>query len=168
MLQEFHIEIRDKKRVENVKADHLSWLPTDGEAKDPLLINEYFSDEQLFQIITHTNTSAPWYADIVNYLATIKIPSYWSSIDRNKFFRNVRYFSWKNPYLFKYFPDQVVRWCVPEEKVKSVIEFYYSQACNGHFHHAKLLQRSCKVGFIGPLYFMMFIHFARLAIDANV
>ena len=37
LLQEFNIEIRDKKRVENVVADHLSRLPTDGEAKYPFL-----------------------------------------------------------------------------------------------------------------------------------
>ena len=56
LLQEFHIKIRDKKGVENVVADHLSRLPIDGEVKDPLLINEQFPDEQLFQIMTHTNT----------------------------------------------------------------------------------------------------------------
>ncbi|GFS29781.1 hypothetical protein Acr_00g0008430 [Actinidia rufa] len=49
LLQEFNIEIRDKKGVKNVVADHLSRLPTDGEAKDPLPINEYFPDEQLFK-----------------------------------------------------------------------------------------------------------------------
>ena len=84
--------MRDKKRVKNVVADHLSRLPTDGEAKDPLPINEHFLDEQLFQITTHTNTLTSWYADITNYLATGKIPLHWSSIDKKKFFRNVRYF----------------------------------------------------------------------------
>ena len=61
-MQEFNIEIRDKKGVENVVADHLSRLSTEREAKDPLPINEHFPDEQLFQITTHTNPSAPWYA----------------------------------------------------------------------------------------------------------
>ncbi|GFS36417.1 hypothetical protein Acr_00g0045820 [Actinidia rufa] len=69
-LQEFNIEIRDKKGVKNVIADHLSRLPTNGEANDTLPINEYFPDEQLFQITAHTNPSLPWFADIANYLAT--------------------------------------------------------------------------------------------------
>ena len=68
MSQEFDIEIIDKKGVKNVVANHLSRLPTDREAKDPLPINEHFLDEQLFQIIAHTNTSALWYVDITNYL----------------------------------------------------------------------------------------------------
>ena len=58
-MQEFNNEIRDKKVVENVVADHLSRLPINGEAKDPLPINEHFPYEQLFQIIAHTNTSVP-------------------------------------------------------------------------------------------------------------
>ena len=90
-MQEFHIEIRNKKWVKNVVVDHLSRLPTNGEAKDPLPINEHFLDEQLFQITAHPNTLAPWYADIANYLVTGRIPSHWSSIDRI-FFKNVRYF----------------------------------------------------------------------------
>ena len=53
LLQEFYIKIK-----ENVVANHLWRLPTDGEAKDLLPINEHFSDEQLFQITTHTNILA--------------------------------------------------------------------------------------------------------------
>ncbi|XP_057497372.1 uncharacterized protein LOC130782092, partial [Actinidia eriantha] len=82
LLQEFNIEIRDKKGVENAVADHLSRLPTDGKTNDTLPINEYFPDEQLFQITAHTNTSIPWFADIANYLVTGRIPLHWSSIDR--------------------------------------------------------------------------------------
>ena len=105
LLQEFNIEIRSKKGVENVVVDHLLRLPTDGEAKKPLHINEHFFDEQLFQITAYANTSVPWYADIANYLATGRIPLHWSSVDRKNVFRHVRYFSWDDPYLCKYCPD---------------------------------------------------------------
>ena len=70
MFPKFNIEIRDKKKVENVVDDYLLPLPTDEKAKNSLPINEHFFDEQLFQITTHTNTSEPLYADIANYLAT--------------------------------------------------------------------------------------------------
>ena len=91
-----------------------------GKPKTPLPIDEHFSDKKLFQIITHMNTLAPWYADNANYLATSRIPSHWSSIDRKKFFRNVRYFSREDPYSFKYCPDQIIRWCVPDDEVKNI------------------------------------------------
>ncbi|XP_057487288.1 uncharacterized protein LOC130773354 [Actinidia eriantha] len=153
LLQEFHIEIRDKKGVENVVADHLSRLPTDGDAQDHLPINEHFPDEQLFYAHTVTQFMTPWYADIANYLATGKIPSHWSSIDRKKFFRHVRYFSWEDPYLFKYCPDQVIRRCVPEDEVKSVIEFCHSQACGGHFSSRKTTAKILQSGFYWPTMF---------------
>jgi hypothetical protein len=54
LLQEFDIEIRDKKGSENVVADHLSRLVVDF-------------NEQLMHI---SQIPTPWFADIVNYLVT--------------------------------------------------------------------------------------------------
>ena len=45
LLQEFDLEIRDKKGVENVVADHLSRVP--NAPSDELPINDNFPDEQL-------------------------------------------------------------------------------------------------------------------------
>lgn len=60
LLQEFDLEIRDRKGSEKVVADHLSRL--ESEPSYPIKeINEVFSDEMLFQIIT-----TPWYANYVN------------------------------------------------------------------------------------------------------
>ena len=47
LLQEFNLSIKDKKGVENVIADHLSWLSSDVPS-DPTPIDEYFVVEQLF------------------------------------------------------------------------------------------------------------------------
>ena len=49
----------------------------------------------------------PWYANIVNYLATSKMPCDWSSQDKKKFLIEVRNFYWDDPYLFKYCSDQI-------------------------------------------------------------
>ena len=66
LLQEFDLEIRDKKSSENVVADHLSRLiiPIASE-EDSLPLSESFLDEQL--LVVQINT--PWFADFVNYLA---------------------------------------------------------------------------------------------------
>jgi len=67
LLQEFDLEIHDnKKRAENVVADHLSRLVV-GFSSDLLPVLETFLDEQLMSI---SLTTVPWYADIVNYLVT--------------------------------------------------------------------------------------------------
>ncbi|KAM1961903.1 hypothetical protein FF1_022008 [Malus domestica] len=57
LLQEFDIEIRDKKGSENVVADHLSRMVHNEES---LPIAETFLDEQLLSI----KVSEPWYADL--------------------------------------------------------------------------------------------------------
>jgi len=63
LLQEFDLKIQDKRGIENVVDDNLSWIPN-----APLiqaLINEDFPDEHILAIFKE-----PWYADLVNYLAT--------------------------------------------------------------------------------------------------
>ncbi|KAM1052768.1 hypothetical protein ACFX2J_000354 [Malus domestica] len=68
LLQEFDIEIRDKKGSENMMADHLSRMMHNEES---LPIAETFPNEQLMSI----KVSEPWYADLVNFLVSKRIPS---------------------------------------------------------------------------------------------
>ena len=65
LLQEFNMDIRDKRGSENMVADHLSRLEFDKGIEDPTKIEESFPDEQLLVV----EASLPWYADIVNFLA---------------------------------------------------------------------------------------------------
>ena len=53
MLQEFDMEIRDKKGIENLVADHLSRIKLEKENETTPPINENFPDEQLFAYIVH-------------------------------------------------------------------------------------------------------------------
>jgi len=71
LLQEFDLEIRDKKGIENVSANHLSRIPNSPCIELP--INDNFPDEQLLVAFKE-----PWFTDIVNYLVTNQTPSYWS------------------------------------------------------------------------------------------
>ena len=65
LLQEFDLEIKDKKGSGNVIADHLSRLEITTRNEKGTKIVEIFPDEQLFLLSVQT----PWYADIINYLA---------------------------------------------------------------------------------------------------
>ncbi|CAN6576829.1 unnamed protein product [Malus baccata var. baccata] len=84
LLQEFDIEIRDKKGSENVVADHLSRMVHNEES---LRILETFPDEQLLSI----KVSAPWYADIVNFLVSKRIPSEFTRHQRDKLRHDARF-----------------------------------------------------------------------------
>ncbi|XP_052204012.1 uncharacterized protein LOC127809288, partial [Diospyros lotus] len=124
----FNIEIKDKKGVENVVADHLSRLPCQDLNLDKEPIRDTFPDEQLF-LINDTSTSVtPWYADLANYLATSLIPNHWTKLDKQKFFRKVRTYFWDDPYLFKYCADQILRRCIPEHEQQSVLNFCHTLA----------------------------------------
>ena len=70
LLQEFDLEINDKKGSDNVIADHLSRLEMNAGKEKGTEITENFPDEQLFLLPVQT----PWYADIINYLACGVLP----------------------------------------------------------------------------------------------
>ena len=69
MLQQFDLEIRDKKGSENVVVDHFSRLEL-SEQRDRACIQKMFLDEQLMRV----EATMPWYADYVNYLACKLLP----------------------------------------------------------------------------------------------
>ncbi|CAL9025924.1 unnamed protein product [Prunus brigantina] len=110
LLQEFDLEIKDKKGSENVVADHLSRLVhVSNEEEDSFPLRESFPDEQLFSICALNSLNPlPWFADIVNYLCTNELPTGLSTFQRNKLRKQARYYFWDDPYLFKHCPDQVV------------------------------------------------------------
>ncbi|KAL6340770.1 hypothetical protein AAG906_027963 [Vitis piasezkii] len=60
LLQEFNLQIKDKKGVENVVANHLSRLAIAHNSNESLMLLE----------------NAPWYAHIANYLVLGEVPNY--------------------------------------------------------------------------------------------
>ena len=92
LLQEFNLQIKDKKGVENVDADHLSRLTIAHNTHDPP-INDEFLEESLLLV-----ESTPWYAHIANYFATGEVPTNWKVQDRNFFsLQKFTHFIGKNP-----------------------------------------------------------------------
>ena len=80
LLQEFNLQIRDKKGVENVVADHLSRLTIAHKTHNPP-INDEFPEESLLLV-----ENTPWYAHIANYLATGELTADWKAQDKKFFF----------------------------------------------------------------------------------
>ena len=108
LLQVFNLQIRDKKGVENVVANHLSRLTIVHNTHNPL-INDEFPEESLLLV-----EKAPWYAHIANYLATGELPADWKAQDKKFFFAKIHSYYWEEPFLYKYCADQIIRRCVPE------------------------------------------------------
>ncbi|CAN6695303.1 unnamed protein product [Malus baccata var. baccata] len=150
LLQEFDLEILDKKGRENVVADHLSRLVNAStDEADSLPLQESFPDEQLLAV-TH---QVPWYADIANYLASGEIPSEFSYQQRKKFLSTVKHYFWDEPYLFKHCQDQIIRRCVPLEEQESILKFAHHYACGGHFGPRRTAAKILQSGFFWPSLF---------------
>jgi hypothetical protein len=147
LLQEFDILIKDKKGTKNVVVDHLLRLTKDS-TSDITQINDYFPGESLLSI-----SIMSWFANIVNFLAIGDLPAHWSIQDKRKFLNEVKNFYWNDLYLFKYYPDQIFRRCIPSNEVSSVIKFCYSEACGGHFSSKKTTAKILQCGFYWPTMF---------------
>ncbi|CAN6562526.1 unnamed protein product [Malus baccata var. baccata] len=146
LLQEFDIEIRNKKGSENVVADHLSRMVHNEES---LPIVETFPDEQLLSI----KVSEPWYADLVNFLVSKQIPSTFTRHQRDKLRHDARFYVWDDPYLWKFCPDQIVRRCVHDSEFRSILSFCHTYACGGHFGTQRTALKVLQCGFYWPSIF---------------
>ncbi|GJR09356.1 reverse transcriptase domain-containing protein [Tanacetum coccineum] len=126
LLQEFDIEIRDKKGAENLAADHLSRLENPHQDKlENKEINEAFPLETLGSIALQ-DQSTPWFADFANYHAGKFVIKGMTSQQKNKFFKDVKHYFWDDPFLFKICADQVIRRCVSGQEALDILKACHS------------------------------------------
>ncbi|XP_070047367.1 uncharacterized protein [Nicotiana tomentosiformis] len=104
LLQEFDLEIIDRKGSDNQVADHLSPLEEEGRPHDGLEINDSFPDEQILFVSLN---GMPWFTDVANFLVTGIVPSELSSNQRKKLKWDSLDYFWDKPYLFKMCNDGV-------------------------------------------------------------
>ncbi|RDY05494.1 Retrovirus-related Pol polyprotein from transposon 17.6, partial [Mucuna pruriens] len=114
LLQEFNIEIRDKKGTENSVANQLSRIERED---DPMPIKDEFLNEQLLHITTPT----PWFADICNFVAASQFPPKASRLYRERLQNDAKYYIWDDPYLWRLCNDQVIRRCILNVEINSVL-----------------------------------------------
>ena len=145
LLQEFDLEIKDKKGSKNWVADHLSWLHTTSSSE----ICDKFPDEQLLAVAT----KVPWFAHIFNYLVIKSVPDYWNTHQKKKFSDDIRYYFWGEPQLFRVGADHISRWCVPEEEQEHIISMCHSSLSWGHFASRKTRAKVLQSGFYWPTLF---------------
>ncbi|GJU48532.1 reverse transcriptase domain-containing protein [Tanacetum coccineum] len=150
LLQEFDIEIRDKKGAENLAADHLSRLenPHQNEFENKE-ITETFPLETLGSVALR-NDSTPWFADFANYHAGNFIVKGMSSQQKNKFFKDVKHYFWDDPFLFKICADQVIRRCVSGQEAFDILKACHSGPTGGHYGANYTAKKIFDSGFYWP------------------
>ncbi|GKE64340.1 hypothetical protein Tco_1518501 [Tanacetum coccineum] len=88
LLQEFDIEIKDRKGTKNVAADHLSRIKKE-ETSDDSEVDDNFPGETLMEINTKDDL---WFADFANYLVSDIIPKGMTYQQKNKFFSDIKHY----------------------------------------------------------------------------
>jgi hypothetical protein len=125
LLQEFDVEIRDKKGVENVVADHLSWMNRGHDDKEPI---EYkMRDDHLYRVLDK-NT---WMIDIIQAIRKMPLDHLDKNSQKKIISESKKYF-WDAPYLIKLGNDGVTRRCVPREEMVEILRKCHSAEYGGH------------------------------------
>ncbi|GJY80327.1 reverse transcriptase domain-containing protein [Tanacetum coccineum] len=150
LLQEFDIEIRDKKGAENLAADHLSRLENPHQDKfENKEINEAFPLETLGSIALKDDNT-PWFADFANYHAGKFVIKGMTSQQKNKFFKDVKHYFWDDPFLFKICADQVIRRCVSGQEALDILKACHSGPTGGHYGANYTARKVFDSGFYWP------------------
>ncbi|GKC32683.1 hypothetical protein Tco_1039977 [Tanacetum coccineum] len=130
LLQEFDIEIRDKKGVKNLTADHLSQLESPDLGKlTRAEIRDLFSKEQLMLIFN--KKKKPWYANFANYLASKVLPFRSTRQEKQKFFSDLKHYFWDEPFLFKQYTNQIIQRCVSGNEASQTLRHCHSGPSGG-------------------------------------
>ena len=97
LLQEFDLQIVDRKGEDNPVADNLSRM--EDVLHDPIPVNDSFLDEQL-AVVKVQSYSDPWFADYANFIVAKFLPPGFTFQQRKKFFTDLRHYFWDDPHLY--------------------------------------------------------------------
>lgn len=148
LLQEFDLEIRDKKGTENTVADHLSRLEKMDETDEKRPIKDLFADEHILAV-----TVMPWFADFANYMVGRTIPCDFNSQQRKKFLHDCKSYVWDEPFLYKRGVDGLLRRCVPEDEQEKVLWHCHDSSYGGHFSGDRTAAKVLQSGLFWPTLF---------------
>ncbi|GKD45205.1 reverse transcriptase domain-containing protein [Tanacetum coccineum] len=143
LLQEFDIEIKDKKGTKNVATDHLSRIDND-ETSDDVEINDNFLGKTLMEISTR---DIPWFTDFANYLVCDIMPKGMMYQQKNKFFSDLKNYFWEDLYLFKVCSDGMIRCCVSGPKTHSILDQCHHGPTGGHYGPTTTAKKVLDLGF---------------------
>jgi hypothetical protein len=124
LLQEFDLEIKDKKGAENNVANHLSCLQVTNMLELP--INDFLRNDMLLKV----TDSNPWYANIVNFMISGYIPP---GKNKRKLQAESRRHLWDDPYLYRVCSDGLLRRCVLTTEGLQIIRKCHAAPYGGHY-----------------------------------
>ena len=110
-------------------------------------IDDTFPDEH---VLASSHDLIPWFANFVNYLASDIVPTDLSFRQRKKFMHDVKKFFWNEAYLYRSCADGLIRRCVPEVVMLSVLEECHSSPVGGHHSGIQTARKILQCGYYCP------------------
>ena len=95
----------------------------------------------------------PWFTDYVNYLVAKVIPQEFNYQQKRRFFAHLKHYYWEEPILYRHCVDQVIRRCVPEDEMNSILNHCHTLPCGGHFDGQRTAPKVLQSGFYWPSLF---------------
>jgi hypothetical protein len=141
LLQEFDIEIIDKKGIENYVANHLSRLQFEESVELP--INDYMRDDTLLKV----SITDPWYANIINNIVAGYIPP---GAYKKKIIRDSRLHIWDDTYLYRVCADGLLRRRIHAFETWKIHERCHSSPYEGHYGAFRTNAKVWQSGFYWP------------------
>ena len=69
------------------------------------------------------------------------LPSDLNSHRRKKFLNDAKYYFWEEPFFYKYCTDGVIRICVQEEELHSILLHCRTHKTEGYFNITKIVTK---------------------------
>ncbi|RDY11791.1 Retrovirus-related Pol polyprotein from transposon 17.6, partial [Mucuna pruriens] len=98
-------------------------------SKSALPLSKLLQKDQLL----HINTPTPWFASICNFVAASRFPLEAFRLYKERLQSDAKYNIWDNPYLWRLYNDQIIRRCILDIEIKSVLQF--CQVAPGGSHY---------------------------------
>ena len=89
----------------------------------------------------------------MNYLVAKVVPPEFSNQQKKRLFAHLKHYYWEEPILYKHYADQVIRRCVPEDEMGSILTHYHTLSCGGHIGGQRITTNVLQSCFYWPSFF---------------
>ena len=91
----------------------------------------------------------PWYADIIIYLKTLKVPTNISWDERGRLRHVSKNYLIVDNTLYLHGVDSILCRCLTHDEVEVVLNYFHRGTCGGHLSGLSTSQKILRVGYFG-------------------